>query len=361
MTRRGDIATIPDTALEALKAVAFFVAWPGLIGTSAFVLWRAFAFQRQVKDDPVGRLVLLMVVSSVMTWAALAALATAGLDVGAQAPAFVLPLFLLWAGSMVLSTWIMHRWGAEAVRLNLYHTELARMDHMKTQLINTVAHEINTPLTPIRFRVSTLKAGGFGPVNAKQVEALSSIDRNLDRVDTLVGKMTLAVQLQTGKVQVFPRAVPLADVVAKVAERYMQAAADKGVTLLREERAHPTVQGDAGRLGVAVDGIVSNAVKFTPAGGTIWVRTLQRETEAVVEVEDTGLGLTPEAQVALFQPLRQTHEEMVTDAGAGLGLYISQAILRLHDGRVTVESGGLGKGSTFRIHIPLMPPPAAAA
>ena len=335
--------------------MAYFVAWPGLVAVSAFVLTRAFQFNRKVAGDAVGRLVLLMVVGSVMTWAALAAFATYDLSGRDQAAAIVLPLFLLWAGSMVLITWIVHRWGAEAVRLNLYHTEVAQMDRMKARLINTVAHEINTPLTPIRFRVSTMKAGGFGAVSPKQVEALQGIDRNLDRVDVVVGKMVLAVQLQTGKVQLFRKSVPLGPLVSAAVHEVSSAADEKGVAVEMDVAAAPTVEADAGRLAFAVEALLSNAVKFTPRGGRVSVRARRLGDDAAVEVHDTGAGLTAEAQVSLFQPLRQAHESMITESGAGLGLYAAEAILRLHGGRVTVASAGPGQGSTFRLLLPIKP------
>ncbi|MCA1818696.1 MAG: HAMP domain-containing histidine kinase [Halobacteriales archaeon] len=349
------MAGITGTALEGLKAVAYFVAWPGLLGVSAFVLLRAARFHRQVNRQPAGRLVLLMVVASVMTWGALAAFATFDLGERDQSAAIVLPLFLLWGGSMVLITWIMHRWGAEAVRLNIYHSELAHMDQMKAQLINTVAHDINTPLTPIRFRLATMRAGGFGAVSGRQVEALQSIDRNLDRVDAIVGTMVLAVQLQTKKVQLDLRPVPLGPFAAEVAGRLAAVAAEKGVELRVEADAAPTVQADPKRLGVAVEALVSNGVKFTPAPGGVTVRVAAAGLDVAIEVEDTGIGLTPEAQASLFQPLRQEHGTLLTETGTGLGLYIAQAIARLHGGRVTVESPGLGRGSRFRMTIPRGP------
>lgn len=338
--------------MEGLKAVAFFVAWPGLVGVSTFVLMRAARFHVEVNRQPVGRLVLLMVVGSVITWAALAGFATYELVQRDEAAAIVFPLFLLWAGSMVLITWIMHRWGEEAVQINLYHVELARMDEMKAQLINTVAHEINTPLTPIRFRVSTIKAGGFGEVSVKQVDALESIERNLDRVDSIVAKMVLAVQFQTGKVQVFLTPTELDPIIADVAGRMGPLAAEKGV-LLDVGADGLMARGDPKQLMVAFEALLSNAVKFTPRGGRVTVRTVREGGRVRVAVSDTGIGLTPEAKATLFQPLRQTHDTMqVTESGAGLGLYICQAIARLHGGHVDVESAGPGQGSTFTLVLP---------
>jgi signal transduction histidine kinase len=346
-----DTADLPAGPIEGLRAVAFFVAWPGLVGVSAFVLYRAARFQRDVRHDPVGRLVLLMVVGSIMTWAAVAAFATIDLA-EREGDALVLPLFLLWAGSMVLFTWIMHRWGAEAVRLNRYHAELAQMDRMKAQLINTVAHEINTPLTPIRFRVASLKSGGLGPVQPRQLEAFESIERNLDRVDTLVAKMALAVQLQQGRIQLRLAPVPLAELAAEVAGRLLPAANAKGVRLEVDAAGAAAVEADRKRLGLALEALLSNAVKFTPAGGLVRVRGVRDGTDVGLEVADSGIGLTADAQAALFQPLRQEHKAMLTDAGPGLGLYIAQGLVRLHGGRITVASDGEGKGATFRLLLP---------
>jgi len=320
---------------------------------SGFVLWGAVRFNRNVNRQPAGRLVLLMVIGNVMTWAALAAFATLDLTQNQETGALTLSLFLVWAGSMVLVTYIVHRWGSEAVRMNVYHQELARMDEMKSQLINTVAHEINTPLTPIRFRVSTLRAAGFGPVTGKQVDALDSIARNLDRVDTIVATMVLTMQLQAGKVQLFPRPTDLGGLVAERVERLRPTATEKGLELrLREGGQGANASVDPDRFATVVDALLSNAVKFTPSGGRIDARVVPNGSTVAVEVHDTGVGLSPEAQAALFQPLRQGRPMENTEPGAGLGLSIAQSIAKLHGGEVTVASDGPGKGSTFRVVVP---------
>jgi signal transduction histidine kinase len=120
------------------------------------------------------------------------------------------------------------------------------------------------------------------------------------------------------------------------------------------------------RIAQVLFNLVSNAVKFTPRGGRIEVRTSLRAGEVVVEVADTGLGLTPEQESRLFQPFSRVHAETHAARGTGLGLYITKGIVEQHGGRLWCHSDGPGLGTTFSFSLPAgaaprraMPPAAA--
>ncbi|MCA1814293.1 MAG: hypothetical protein LC624_10155, partial [Halobacteriales archaeon] len=100
--------------------------------------------------------------------------------------------------------------------------------------------------------------------------------------------------------------------------------------------------------------LLTNALKFTGTGGSVRVRLAREGQEAVVRVEDTGIGLTPAQMERLFQPFGQVHDASArTRGGTGLGLYISKGLVEAHGGRIEVASAGPGQGATFSVRVPL--------
>ena len=131
-------------------------------------------------------------------------------------------------------------------------------------------------------------------------------------------------------------------------------ARDGGIELTLEEADTPVVRGDRDRLAQALDNLVSNAIKFTPAGGVVVVRLASEYDRAVLEVTDTGIGISQADLEQLFQRFFRT--QRATSAaipGVGLGLTIAQAIVHGHDGQISVQSRD-GEGTTFRIELPLL-------
>ena len=121
----------------------------------------------------------------------------------------------------------------------------------------------------------------------------------------------------------------------------------------------PTYEGDAGRLGQTLDNLISNALKFTPAGGRVDVRVLDRRDRVVIEVADTGLGIAAGDQRRLFERFyRATAATEAAIPGVGLGLSISKAIVEGHHGTISVASEE-GRGTTFTIELPLDAAPVA--
>ncbi|MHB8632684.1 MAG: sensor histidine kinase [Thermoplasmatota archaeon] len=340
-------------ALAGLSLAVLYVAWPGLMAVSAYVLYRTTQFYQRVHRQAVGRLVLLMVVGWVMMMASLAGVATLYLYQHLEAAPVVLPFFLVWAASMVLIVWIVHRWGSEAVNINLYYLELASIDRVKTQFINSVAHELNTPLTPVMLRLSLLANGSLGPLAGRQQAAVESVARNLERLSLVIDQVVLSTQVQAGTLKLSPGVIDLGEAVAVAVERIRPEADAKHQALTLEGAATAQVPGDRPRIDWVLQAILSNAVKFTGAGGRITVVLESTPRGASVEVRDTGIGIPPDKMPILFQPFRQAHDPMqVMEAGSGLGLYISRALVELHGGKLLVASGGPGQGAAFRMELP---------
>ena len=143
-------------------------------------------------------------------------------------------------------------------------------------------------------------------------------------------------------------------------------AADSDIELVLSDGQLPLLVGDGGRLGQLLDNLISNALKFTPRGGRVTVRTGRNREVAFAEVEDTGMGISAADQERLFERFfRTTSATTQAIPGIGLGLSISQAIAEAHGGKIIVSSL-LGVGTTFRFEAPLprakteLPPPTVA-
>lgn len=344
-------------SVEALRVAILFAGWPGMALVTAFVLWQAMQFQKKVQGSPFGRLVMLMVVGWTTSIGFLAFLATLYLQsdpagAGPMAAAFL----AFWAASMSLVVYLMHRWGAEAVHINLYYTELAAMDQVKTQLINTVAHELNTPLTPITLKMALLKDGRFGALSAEQHQVLESMDRNLVKLSTLVDQIVLSTQIQTGQLRPIPVPTDVADWVQGAADRFTPQAEQERRPFAVHVDADATVAMDRSRMDRVLTSLLSNAFRFSGKGDPVELTATTAGKRLVVQVRDGGMGFTPEQAELLFQPMRQPHDpHSHTQVGAGLSLFVARGIVEAHGGHMWASSPGPGRGATFGLEIPLVP------
>jgi signal transduction histidine kinase len=141
--------------------------------------------------------------------------------------------------------------------------------------------------------------------------------------------------------------------VAAAVAAHQALAEQRGLRLVADVAPAP-VPVDGERFDQVVDNLLSNALKFTPAGGLVTVRLRGGADGATLEVADTGAGLAPEQSERLFTAFGRAHGD--TQPGLGLGLYLCKAIVAGHGGRIGAESLGPGQGSTFRVHLPAAPP-----
>ncbi|HJQ93554.1 MAG TPA: PAS domain-containing sensor histidine kinase [Candidatus Thermoplasmatota archaeon] len=235
----------------------------------------------------------------------------------------------------------------------------------KAQFLNNAAHELSTPLTPIKLQMASIRRGLFGDLGPEQAKAMDLLERNLDRLGLLVKDLLDAARLQSGHLGMAQRAIPLAGVVEDVVQSLGERAREQGVHLQALDLSPVArVAGDGARLHQVLLNLVHNALKFTPRGGRIEVRLAVEGDVAVLEVRDTGAGLSADQMTHLFQPFMQVHDTVASSlGGTGLGLYISRGIVEQHDGTLTCASEGPGKGAAFTVRLPLLraaAPPAPA-
>ena len=236
---------------------------------------------------------------------------------------------------------------------------LRGLDRLKDEFVALVSHELRTPLTSIRGYLE-LVLDDAEQLTSEHKEFLQIVDRNVDRLLHLVSDLLLVAQADAGKLSFDWTAVALSPLVAQCVLAAQPAAEEADVELVFDSEPTEPIVGDPERLAQLLDNLISNAIKFTPAGGQVEVRVDASADPAVIEVRDTGFGIAAADQEQLFERFFRTRSatEMAI-AGTGLGLSIAKAIVDAHGGSISVESAE-GVGTTFRVELPLAPTPQFA-
>jgi PAS domain S-box-containing protein len=235
--------------------------------------------------------------------------------------------------------------------------QIREAQRQRIHLLQQLAHDLATPLTPVKLQLRILQ-GLVGPEGAQNMAVLR---RNVEHLERLVADVKDVARLEMGGLKVEPREVDLVSLARQAVETLQLPAAERRVAVQLEAPIALSVSADPGRLTQALYNLVGNALKFTPAEGTITVTIAKEGGEARVDVRDTGPGLRPDQLAKLFKPFSQVHDgnaiKRPEDKGSGLGLYISKGIAEAHGGRMAARSAGPGLGSTFTFFLPLDGPP----
>jgi signal transduction histidine kinase len=238
-------------------------------------------------------------------------------------------------------------------RVRAQNEELHRLDRLKDDFVASVSHELRTPLTSIRGYLELVLDGEVGELTEEQSRYLLVVDRNADRLSRVVGDLLFAAQVAAGTIALDCCTTDLDQLVREAVEAARPLAAEHEVGLELDVEGGAELIGDRARLAQILDNLIANAVKFTPPGGHIEVRTFRGADVVVVEVADTGIGISDEDQDRLFQRFFRAEGAILHSIeGTGLGLAIVKAIVDAHGGELSVESIS-GQGTTFRIALPL--------
>ncbi len=229
----------------------------------------------------------------------------------------------------------------------------------KDQFIAVLSHELRTPLTPVLATILDLNARADLPPAVS--DALELIRRNVELEARLIDDLLDVTRISKGKLSMDRQVVPLDSILRDAMRICEPDIAKKKVNVsLDLQASNHRVEGDGARLLQAFWNLLQNAVKFTPAGGDISVRTHGDGQRVQVEIADTGIGIEPDALPLIFEAFGQADETISRRfGGLGLGLALSRALVEAHGGNVHARSGGADQGATFVVELDTTTRPVA--
>jgi len=244
---------------------------------------------------------------------------------------------------------------AEAMQLQLaeQNERLLEADRLKDEFVALISHDLRTPLTSIIGYVELALDDDVGPVlDDERRSYLEVVSRSSERLLRLVDDLLFVARLQAGRLVLDPTELDLAAIARQAVKEAQPRAERKGLELSCLGEGPVPVRGDRGRIFQLLDNLVSNAIKFTPEGGEIHVRTRQTAAGAVLEVSDSGIGLAPGEIEHVFERFFRSSRAVDSQVpGTGLGLFIAKAIAEAHGGSISASNRDEG-GTTFRIELP---------
>jgi PAS domain S-box-containing protein len=230
--------------------------------------------------------------------------------------------------------------------------EAEEANRLKDEFLATLSHELRTPLNTVVGYTAMLRNGMMD--ETQQSKALEVIYRNAQVLTDLVGELLDTSRVVTGKVRLQMSDTSLSLLAQESAENIRPSITAKGLVLQTRIEPNVTILGDVDRLRQIIWNLLTNAVKFTPTGGTIELAVWAEAFHACILVRDTGIGLHADALPHIFKRFWQGDSgRMREQSGLGLGLALSRYLTELHGGTIQAKSGGEGKGAEFQVTLPL--------
>jgi signal transduction histidine kinase len=230
---------------------------------------------------------------------------------------------------------------------------LAAIERNKTQFLNLASHELRGPVTVVRGYLSMLEDGLLGNLNDRGRKAVPVISAKVLEMNALIEQMIEAARLEDGALMLRQQEADLRDIVVAAVEAARPLVDDKHELVLKIPDRPVRVRVDSERVKTIVANLISNAIKYSPAGGPVPCELVSRGGIARVTVTDSGLGIAkPDLPILFTRFGRIATAQTDHLPGTGLGLYLARQLARLHGGEITVESA-VGHGSTFTLHLPV--------
>jgi len=219
---------------------------------------------------------------------------------------------------------------------------LETQESLRKKLISNVTHEIRTPLSAMRGELAGMIDGLF----PNDKEQLKSLYEETWRLESILEGIEELSRAQAGALFLHKRTEKLKPILQNIKNTFEKLFLDKGVALEIQCNDELTVNADPSRLGQIIVNLVSNALKATEKGGSVWIRADKKGKETYIEVEDTGQGIKPDDLPFIFERFYRSLE-----GGLGIGLAIVKELVDAHEGRIEVRSE-YGKGTVFAVYLP---------
>jgi two-component system CheB/CheR fusion protein len=234
--------------------------------------------------------------------------------------------------------------------------ELKRTALVKSEFLANMSHELRTPLNSINGFSEVLYDETFGPLNEKQKKYVNNVLTSGKHLLLLINQILDMAKVEAGKMKLALSSLPMKSLLNEISLLVADMVSKKKLQMLLEIAEDlPKIEADELKVKEVIYNLLSNAVKFTPEGGKIGMRAKNADSEIEIVVWDTGVGIAPENMGKIFEGFFRvdTPYSRVTE-GTGLGLPLSRKLVELHGGKLSVESGGLNKGTQVRFTLPII-------
>lgn len=252
------------------------------------------------------------------------------------------------------------------------NAQLIQLDQMKSAFVSQASHDLRTPLTAIKGSLDNLIVGIAGDLNEKQARIMERATKSVDRLTNLINDVLDLSRIESGRIVLEKSDIPFKTLVENSINENRPAAALKQIPIsFHAEEGDYIWRIDGGKMERVVGELISNAIKYTPVGGTVHINLNAREGETpaepkagmgeapaepsaqtiILSVRDSGIGMTPEECAKIWERFYRTAASRKFAKGSGLGLSIAKELVELHGGTLTVTSR-LGEGTTFTLTLP---------
>ncbi len=263
------------------------------------------------------------------------------------------------ASALAMCAGLAHDLVSSLMQLSAYEQQresvrrLQELDRAKDAFVSTVSHELRTPLTSIVGYLELLNEGGLGPVPDDVSQGLSIIGRNVGRLRELVEDLLTLSTYDAEQVRLELEPLDLAEVLSDSVADLKEAAADRGLELVvTSEDDLPPVLADPTHLERVLQNLISNAVKFSHEGGQVTVLLGREDSQVVLRISDTGIGIPDDEQDQVFSRFYRSSRAVEEEIqGTGLGLALVRTVVEWHGGSVDVDSVE-GEGTTVTVRLP---------
>jgi signal transduction histidine kinase len=237
--------------------------------------------------------------------------------------------------------------------LDCAYRELKKLDDSKTEFLSLASHQLRTPLSAIKGYISMILEGNYGPLEKETEGALKDVYQSNERLISLVNDLLNITRIEAGRMEYRPKETDFAKLVEGVLKELEMTAKNKNLELKFKIAKVPMVNIDPDKIRQVLMNLIDNAIKYTQ-NGSIVVHVKKVDGQIMIEVKDTGIGISKNKKETLFQWFSRGKGALRLDAGGfGLGLYIAKKIVEKANGKIWAESKGEGKGSTFTFTLPI--------
>jgi len=246
-----------------------------------------------------------------------------------------------------------------ASRFNTMADSLDESHRARLAFLGGVAHDLRNPLNALSLSLDLVPPERPLPRETDLRRILERARRQVARLDRMIADLLDMTRIETGQLDMRFDDVDLARLVAGVVDGFQGATPKHRLVAVLSEEPLP-VRCDPGRIEQVIGNLISNAIKYSPDGGTIEVSAARRGDDLEIAVQDSGMGIGADDLQHVFEPFRRGAETALLAPGAGLGLFVVRRIVDAHAGSIEVDSEP-GVGSTFRVRIPIVPVQGATA